>query len=137
MGRFDNPNQMLSMTVRLVATSSPLAPKVTDNGAKCSVRRCAMDAAGARVGIEIYRTGMSASRCIPTSGTYAPRSSPRPGSSQTGRPRPASAERSAIDIPSCHDPDQPALLTDHRDLVPFAEPDQFDSMLDRLIRRQE
>jgi imidazolonepropionase-like amidohydrolase len=47
MDRLASPNQKPSMTVRLPVRSPAAAPRVTNSGAKCSVRGCACRAAGA------------------------------------------------------------------------------------------
>lgn len=51
-----------------------------------SLRPMSMRRVGSRVGMDIWRTGTSASGNISTSGTYAPWSSPRSGMSWTGVP---------------------------------------------------
>ncbi|CAM5716417.1 hypothetical protein SVIOM74S_02315 [Streptomyces violarus] len=51
-----------------------------------SLRPISMSRTGSSVGMETWRTGMSASGYISTSGTYAPWSRPRSGTSWTGTP---------------------------------------------------
>lgn len=55
---------------------------------RASLRPIPSSFCGSSVGMEIWSTGMSASGNISTSGTYAPWSSPRSGTSWTGVPAP-------------------------------------------------